>query len=295
MLPREILKKIRRIEITTRKQANELFAGEYQSIFKGRGMEFSEVREYMPGDDIRSIDWNVTARMGYPYVKKFREERELTVILAVDLSASGVFGTVERSKNELAAEVSAVLAFTAVNHNDKVGLMIFTDKVEKYIPPKKGRSHILRLIREILFYKPEGKGTDIGDALDRLNSALNRRSVVFLISDFMDSGYEKQIGITGKRHDLVALRISDPREMKLSDIGLLMFQDAETGEVIEIDTSSKRIRKQFENNVAGIRNEITQTFKKKDVDYIDLFTGSDYSKPLVDFFRKRAKRNRWGS
>jgi uncharacterized protein (DUF58 family) len=294
MLPRELIKKIKRIEITTRKQASELFAGEYQSVFKGRGMEFSEVREYQAGDDIRSIDWNVTARMGYPYVKKFREERELSVILAVDLSGSGIFGTVERSKNELAAEISAVLAFTAVNHNDKVGLMVFTDRVEKFIPPKKGRSHILRIIREILFYKPEGKGTDIAGALDHLNRAVTRKSVVFLLSDFLNGNYEKEIGITGRRHDLVAIRISDPREMRLSDVGILLVEDAETGEMREIDTSSLRVRREFEIRMAAGRGRAAETFKKKDIDYIDLATGTDYAAPLVKFFRERAKRVRWG-
>ncbi|MBD3234513.1 MAG: DUF58 domain-containing protein [candidate division Zixibacteria bacterium] len=292
MLPSEVLKKIRRIEITTRKQASELFAGDYHSIFKGRGMEFSEVREYQPGDDIRTIDWNVTARYSYPYVKKYQEERELSVILAVDLSASGIFGSIERSKNELAAELGAVLAFTAVNNNDKVGLLIFTDKVEKFVPPKKGRSHILRLIREILYYKPEGRGTDIAAALDHLNSALNRRSVIFLISDFFDSGYDRQIGITGRRHDLVAFRISDPRELNLSDLGILALRDAETGDIVEVDTSNNRIRKEFRDRVVQVRGDTVQTFKKKDVDYIDLFTGSDYTTPLVNFFRSRARRMR---
>ena len=294
MLPREIIKKIRRIEITTRRQADELFAGDYHSIFKGRGIEFSEVREYQPGDDIRTIDWNVTARYGYPYVKKYREERELSVILAVDLSASGIFGTAERSKNELAAEVGAVLAFTAVNNNDKVGLLIFTDKVEKFIPPKKGRSHILRLIREILFYKPQGKGTDIAGALDHLNKALNRKTVVFLISDFLNEGFDKQIGVTGRRHDLVAIRITDPKELRMTDLGIVTLQDAESGEYLEIDSSNHKLCRQFESNVARVRGATVQTFKKKDIDYIELQNGIDYAAPLVSFFRARAKRIRWG-
>jgi len=294
MLPREIIKKIRRIEITARRQGDELFAGDYHSIFKGRGIEFSEVREYQPGDDIRTIDWNVTARYGYPYVKKYREERELSVILAVDLSASGIFGTAERSKNELAAEVGAVLAFTAVNNNDKVGLLIFTDKVEKFIPPKKGRSHILRLIREILFYKPQGKGTDIAGALDHLNKALNRKTVVFLISDFLNEGFDKQIGVTGRRHDLVAIRITDPKELRMTDLGIVTLQDAESGEYLEIDSSNHKLRRQFESNVARVRGATVQTFKKKDIYYIELQHGIDYAAPLVSFFRARAKRIRWG-
>ncbi|MBD3169133.1 MAG: DUF58 domain-containing protein [candidate division Zixibacteria bacterium] len=293
MLSKELLKKIRRIEITTRKQASELFSGEYHSIFKGRGMEFSEVRDYQPGDDIRTIDWNVTARMGYPYVKKFQEERELSVILAVDLSASGVFGTSERSKNELAAEVGAVLAFTAVKHNDKVGLWVFTDRVEKFIPPKKGRSHVLRLIREILYFKPEGRATNIGGALDHLNSVVNRRSVVFLLSDFMDENFEKQLGITGRRHDLVAIRITDPRELTLTDVGLMTVRDAETGELAEVDTSSRKVRNQFQLNMTQARAAAVDAFKKMDIDFIDLFTGSDYAEPLVRFFKERAKRARW--
>ncbi len=294
MLPREILKKVRRIEITTRKQANEMFAGQYHSIFKGRGMEFSEVREYQPGDDIRTIDWNVTARYGFPYVKKFREERELSVILCVDLSSSGIFGTVDRPKNELAAEVGAVLAFSAVRNNDKVGLLIFTNTVEKFIPPKKGRSHVLRIIREILYYRPEGKGTNITVALEQLNSALTRRSVIFLISDFIDGGYEKPMGIIARKHDLIAVRIADPRELKLSDIGIAVFQDAETGEFVEVDTSNPDIRRQFEITAAKRRSEAVEIFKKKNVDFIDLFTGKDYSEPLVKFFRTRSKRIRWG-
>jgi len=229
MLTSEILKTIRRIEITTGRLVTEVFAGQYESVFKGRGMEFSEVREYQPGDDVRLIDWNVTARFGHPYIKKFVEERELTVMLLVDRSASGMFGTARRMKAEIAAEVCAVLAFSAMKNNDKVGLILFTDSIEKYIPPKKGRTHALRIIREALYGKPRGTGTDISAALKYLNDVVKKKCIVFVISDFIDRDYEKMLRITNKRHDMIAVEIADPGESRMPPAGLVSLQDAETG------------------------------------------------------------------
>jgi len=290
MIPKEILKQIRRIEIRSGKLVNEIFAGQYSSVFKGRGMEFAEVREYVPGDDIRSIDWNVTARYGKPFVKMFVEERELTVIFLVDVSASQSFGTKDRLKSELAAELASVLAFSAIKNNDRVGMILFSDKIEKVIRPKKGKNHILRLIREILFFKPEGKLTDIALALKYLSDVWRRKAVVFLISDFNDTGFEKSIRIVAKRHDLIAIKISDPREKELPEVGLMEMEDAETLRREVIDTGDAKFIEEFRKNAAEKEDRIKTIFKKASVDSIMLSTGKPYTVPLVQFFKLRERR-----
>ena len=292
MIPKEILKKVKRIEITTRGLVNDVFSGEYHSVFRGRGMEFAEVREYQIGDDIRTIDWNVTARQGHPFVKVFEEERELTVMLLVDVSSSGEFGTFEQMKGEIAAEICALLAFSAIKNNDKVGLIIFSDQVEKFVAPKKGKSHVLRVIREILYHEPQGTQTNIAEALEFLSRVTRRRSVVFLVSDFMSSGYEKALQIANKRHDIVSVTISDPREIDLPNVGFIELEDAETGETFLVDTSSLDVRKEFAaaTNTAVIERE--KLFRSLNVDYIDIRTDQSYIEPLIRFFRMRAKRFR---
>lgn len=290
MIPKEILKQIRQIEIRSGKLVNEIFAGQYSSVFKGRGMEFAEVREYMPGDDIRSIDWNVTARCGKPFIKKFVEERELTVILLVDASASQQFGTRGRFKAELAAELASILSFSAIRNNDRVGMIIFTDRIEKVIMPKKGRNHILRLIRETLYFKPEGKGTNITLALQQLNEIWRRKSVVFLISDFADPDFESALKVTSRRHDLVALRISDPAESTLPDIGMLELEDPETGRRMTVDTSDHLFMDTFKKRAAERDEKVKQLFTKSNVDSITVSTGTSYILPLVKFFKQREKR-----
>jgi uncharacterized protein (DUF58 family) len=292
MIPRELIQKIRQIEIHTKRLVNDIMAGEYHSVFKGRGMEFSEVREYQVGDDIRTIDWNVTARTGKPHVKQFVEERELTVMLLVDVSSSGEFGTQQQMKNEISAEISALLAFSAIKNNDRVGLLIFTDEVEKFVPPKKGRTHVLRVIREILYFKPQKKETDIKNALDYLNRVMNRKTVVFLISDFLSSNYDKPLQIANKKHDIIAITITDPREIELPTLGFLQLEDAETGENLFIDTYDRGVREwfhQFSTDDSKGRNNL---FKSMDVDYVDVITDKPYIDPLVKLFRKRAKRLR---
>ena len=292
MIPKEILKKVRQIEIRTGRLVNDVFAGEYESVFKGRGMEFHEVREYVPGDDIRSIDWNVTARSGHPYVKKFVEERELTVIIMADMSGSGSFGTRNKMKAELMAEIGAVLSFSAVKNNDKVGLLLFTDKVEKFIPPKKGRPHVLRVIRELLYYKPESRKTSISSAVEYLGKVLKKRAVIFLISDFMDTGYEKLLGILNKRHDIIGISISDPREKDMPDIGLVKFEDAETGEILYLDTSDDLLKKELAEKRSDLLNARNRAFRSIGVDSISISTDRPYIDPLIIFFRMRAKRFR---
>ncbi len=292
MIPKEILKKVKRIEIQTRGLVNDVFSGEYHSVFKGRGMEFSEVREYQIGDDIRTIDWNVTARQGHPYVKVFEEERELTVMLLVDVSSSGEFGTFEQMKGEIAAEICALLAFSAIKNNDKVGLFIFSEKVEKFIPPKKGKSHVLRVIREILYHEPEGTQTNITEALEYLSHITRRRAVVFLVSDFMSSGYEKALQIANRRHDMVAITITDPREIELPDVGFIELEDAETGETFLVDTSSAGVRNEFAETTHANIEEREKLFRSLNVDYIDIRTDHSYIEPLIRFFRMRAKRFR---
>jgi uncharacterized protein (DUF58 family) len=292
MIPKEILRKVRQIEIRTGRLVNDVFAGEYESIFKGRGMEFHEVREYVPGDDIRSIDWNVTARTGHPYVKKFVEERELTVIIMADMSGSGSFGTRNKMKIELMAEIGAVLSFSAIKNNDKVGLLLFTDKVEKFIPPKKGRPHVLRVIRELLYYRPESRKTSINSALEYLGKVLKKRAVVFLISDFMDSNYEKLLRILNKRHDIVGISISDPREKDLPDMGLVKFEDAETEEILFVDTGDDFLRKELSKKRNFLTDNRNKAFRAMGIDSIDISTDKPYIGPLILFFKTRAKRFR---
>jgi uncharacterized protein (DUF58 family) len=289
-IPRELLKKVKRIEISTRNVVNEVFSGEYHSVFKGRGMEFSEVREYQPGDDVRTIDWNVSARMGHPFVKVFEEERELTVMLLVDVSSSGNFGTTEQLKREIAAELSAVLAFSAIKNNDKVGLIIFSDKIEKFIPPRKGKKHVLRVIREILFYKPQEATTDLNTALEYLSRVIKRRSTVFLISDFLSENYEKSLQVANKKHDIIAISITDPREVSLPDVGFIDLEDAETGESILVDTGSANTRNEFYNRSMGISEERSGFFKSIGVDHINILTNYSYVEPITRFFKMRAKR-----
>jgi len=292
MIPKEILKKVRQIEIRTGRLVNDVFAGQYESIFKGRGMEFHEVREYVPGDDIRSIDWNVTARTGHPHVKKFIEERELTVLLMADMSASGYFGSRNKMKSEIMAEIGALLAFSAIKNNDKVGLLLFTDRAEKFIPPKKGRPHVLRVIRELLYYRPERKKTDIKTALEYLGKVLKKKAVVFLISDFMDSGYEKVLRILNKRHDIVGISITDPRETDMPDIGLLEFEDAETGENVTLDTSDRFLRDELAGRRGSFLESRKRAFRSMDLDSIDISTDKTYVKPLMLFFKARARKLR---
>jgi len=290
MIPREILKKVKRIEITTRGLVNEIFSGEYHSVFKGRGMEFAEVREYQIGDDIRNIDWNVTARSGSPYVKIFDEERELTVMLLVDVSSSGNFGTTTQMKGEIAAELCAVLAFSAIKNNDKVGLIIFSDKIEKFIPPRKGKQHVLRVIREILFFKPEDSRTDLNIALEYLSRVIKRRSIVFLVSDFLTENYEKSLQVANRKHDIIAINIIDPREVELPNIGFIEMEDAETGETVIVDTSNQVIRGSFYNQSKDERDKREKFFKSIGVDNINIKTDRSYVDPITRFFRMRARR-----
>ena len=292
MIPREVLGKVKKIEIMTRRMVDDVFSGEYHSIFKGLGMEFSEVREYQEGDDIRSIDWNVTARQGAPFIKKFVEERELTVMFMVDSSGSGHFGSVDRLKSEFAAEVCAVLAFSAIKNNDRVGLLITTDQVEKAVLPKKGRKHVMRVIREVLFHEPENRGTDIAAGIEHLMNALNRKSVIFLISDFLDEGYEKALRTASRRHDIIAVRVVDPREQELPDAGLVRMEDPETGHVEVVDLSSCMVRERFAEAVQKRTEEQDKIFRSAGVDRIDLRVGESYIDPLMGFFRMRAKKIR---
>ncbi|MBD3384572.1 DUF58 domain-containing protein [candidate division KSB1 bacterium] len=292
MIPKEILKKVKRIEIQTRGLVNDVFSGEYHSVFKGRGMEFAEVREYQIGDDIRTIDWNVTARMGHPFVKVFDEERELTVMLVVDVSSSSDFGTVEQMKGELAAEICALLAFSAIKNNDKVGLIIFSDRVEKYVAPKKGKSHVLRVIRELLYHEPQGHQTNITEALEFLSRVTQRRAVVFLVSDFIASGYEKALQIANKRHDLVTITITDPREQELPSIGLIEFEDAETGETFLVDTGDADLRDEFSSQAEQRKQDRERVFKSMNIDTVSINTQQSYIDPLIRFFKMRAKRFR---
>jgi uncharacterized protein (DUF58 family) len=288
--PKEILKKIRRIELRTRRLVNSIFAGQYHSVFKGRGMNFEEVREYAPGDEIRSIDWNVTARMNAPYIKKFTEERELCVMLLVDVSASGMFGSVDLSKRELAAEVASILAFSAINNNDKVGLILFTNEVELFIPPKKGRLHTLRLIREMLYLEPKGRGTDLAGALDYLNRVTNRRSVVFIISDFMSPDFTKALTVTGKRHDLVAMPVTDPGEGNLPDVGIVTLEDAETGAQIDVNTSSRAVRRGLSELHEERNRSLERLLRSRRIDIVRLSTSEDYLIALRAFFEQRERR-----
>lgn len=290
MITEEILKKVRRIEIISRKSSKELFAGEYHSAFKGRGMEFSEVREYTPGDDIRFIDWNVSSRMGKLYVKQFVEERELTVILAIDLSASLSFFSQTKSKKEIIAEISAIIAFTAILNNDKVGLLIFTDKIELFIPPKKGKTHLLRIIREILTFEPEGKATSIDNGLVYLNKVLKKKAIVFLLSDFIDSGFTQSLKITSRKHDLIALKITDLREKELPEEGMFILKDHETGEEFLVNFSSSQTREIFLEDLIKNNEGLEEIFKKYKVDFILFEDETNYEKPLFDFFLERRRK-----
>lgn len=290
MLPAEILRKVRRIEITTNRLVNESLAGEYHSVFKGRGMEFSEVREYQYGDDIRTIDWNVTSRMGHPYVKVHVEERELTVMLVVDVSGSGQFGTRRQFKREIEAEICALLAFSAIKNNDRVGLLMFTDRIEKFLPPKKGKDHVLRVIREVLYFRPEGLGTELGLALEHLYRAISKRSVVFVVSDFLASGFERPLRVAARKHDLIAVTVTDPREEDLPAIGLLALEDAETGETLFVDSSARATRERFRAWSASRRAARETLFRSAGIDALELYTDRPYDVPLVRFFQRRARR-----
>lgn len=326
MIPEELMQKVRQLQIYTSRAVNEDFAGEYSSAFKGRGMEFAEVREYQPGDDVRTIDWNVTARTGTPYVKSFVEERELTVMLAVDLSASGRFGSIDRMKNETAAELCAILAFTAIRNNDKVGLLIFTDDIELFIPPKKGARHVLRLMRELLNFEPRRSGTDIAGALQHLSRVLKRRAVVFVVSDFLVdplatktsngntetgrngsrfavprnlaaidspiSEIETPLRLLARRHDVIAVSIADPREYTLPAVGLIELEDAETGQRMTIDTSSRPLRRRFENHVRRMNDRLRLDLRRIGVDHVNVATHKPYLQTLVELFRRRERGRR---
>ena len=292
MIPREILKQVRRVEIATRGLVNEVFSGEYHSVFKGRGMNFAEVRAYQYGDDIRSIDWNVTARTGTPFVKVFDEERELTLMLVVDVSASGEFGSRSRMKGEVAVEICAVLAFSAITNNDKVGLIIFSDRIEKFVPPRKGRRHVLRVLRELLYFRPQGRGTDIAGALEYLARVIRRRAVVFVVSDFFATGYQKALAVAGRRHDTIVIRMGDPRERELPAVGYLELEDAETGERLTVNVSDPAFREAFSRDVTDTRTVLEREFRKTGIDAIEISTDRPYADRLMRFFRQRAKRFR---
>lgn len=287
---RELLKKVRYLEIKTRGLVNHIFSGEYHSAFKGRGMAFSEVREYQFGDEIRTIDWNVTARLNHPFVKVFEEERELTVMLLCDMSGSQSFGSQNQSKKETAVELSAILAFSAMKNNDKVGAILFTDRIEKFIPPRKGRAHALRIVRELLSFTPAQPSTSIRTALEYMNHIVKKRSIVFLISDFMDRGYERALRIVGRKHDLIGVTLVDPREEELPKAGLLAFRDAESGSLRWIDTSSEQLRKAFTSYRRAVRGEQKTAFVRSKLDEIEIRLDKPYMKPLTEFFRMRERR-----
>ena len=292
MIPKEILKKVRYIELHTRHLVNDVFSGEYHSVFKGQGMEFAEVREYQYGDDIRTIDWNVTARYNHPFVKIHEEERELNVMLVVDASKSGAFGSKEKFKNEIAAEICALLAFSAIKNNDKVGLLIFTDKVEKYIPPHKGRGHVLRVIREMLYFKPESTRTNIANGLEYLLKGLKRRSIVFVVSDFDDENFTKPLRILNQKHDVVAIQMLDKREQELPPVGLVKMRDAETGEEIWVNTLDRNFTKLYSEYIAEQRQKFSKETKSMNLDLVQIDAGESYVEPLVKFFKIRERRFR---
>ena len=286
----EVLKKIRRIEISTRRLVNDVFSGEYHSVFKGQGMEFDEVREYQPGDDIRAIDWNVTARMGTPYVKRFMEERELIVMFLLDVSASGRFGSVDKTKIETAAEICALLSFSAIQNNDKVGAVMFTDEIEEFIPPDKGRKHVLHVIRQVLYHQPKGRRTDLAQAVSFLMRVLKRRAIVFVLSDFIAPDFSRPMAMAARKFDLIALRINDRREEELPRAGLVRMWDQEQGVERVIDLSSARARDRFRQFVNARDERLEGLFKRHGVDWVDIDTGSDYIHPLSMFFKARARR-----
>jgi len=295
---KSILSRMRQLEIRTRRLVNDSLVGEYQSVFKGRGMDFDEVREYVAGDEVRTIDWNVTARAGRPFVKKFAEERELTMLLMVDVSASGHFGSAAQSKRDLAAELASALAFSAIRNSDKVGLLLYSDRVEQYLPPKKGRRHMLRVVREILYHEPEGRGTDTVKALDVASHLLHRRAIVFLISDFQAPGdpvvnrsaLRRAMRQTNRRHDLVAVRIEDPHERALPDLGVLALEDAESGEIVELDTADPLVRKRFNEAVLQHTRRLVTDFRSEGVDTLELATDTSYLPALQRFFKNRERR-----
>jgi len=290
MIPQELINKIRQIEIYTSRMVDASFAGQYESVFKGRGMEFDEVREYTPGDDIRSIDWNVTARTGRPYIKHFVEEREMTVIFAVDLSASGDFGTVNKAKNELAAEFCAVLAFAAAKNNDKVGLLIFTDQIELYIPPKKGISHMLRLVRELLYFKMQKRKTNIAEGLDYLARVVRKRATIFLVSDFIETDFKRPLSLLNKRHDVIAVSVRDVAEITLPNIGLIELADAETGEIALVDTSSRQFRDRYSSTSTQRFDNLKNMLRTINVDCVGISTDKPYIQDLIRFFHIRHRR-----
>lgn len=290
MLAKDLIKRIRHIQIRTSHLVSDALAGQYHSAFKGRGMEFEEVRPYQVGDEIRTIDWNVSARVGEPHVKLFREERELTVMLAVDLSGSQSFGTQQQLKRELLAEIAATLAFSAIRNNDKVGLICFTDRVEKFVPPRKGPKHVLRIVRELLALKPEGRGTAVGPAIEELDRVLRKRGVVFVLSDFMDDGYERALRTASRRHDVIPVLVSDRREEELPNVGLVEFTDAETGRRTVIDTGRRRVRDRFASQAGNRRRELASMFRRMRMDPIEVRTGESFVDPLTAYFRRRGKR-----
>lgn len=292
MLPREVVQQIRRLQLRARRAVEDLLGGEYHSVFKGMGMAFEEVREYQPGDDIRAIDWNVTARMGHPFIKRYIEERELTVLLLVDCSGSQRFGTQVQQKREVAAEIAALLAFCAISNNDKVGLIAFTDRVERFVPPRKGTRHALRLIRDVLFFQPEGRGTSIKQGIDYLNRVQHRRAIVFLLSDFLDCGYERAFQRTGRRHDLTAIHIADPREEELPPVGLLELEDAETGHCLLLDTSRPEVRAAYAQASRDRRDALRQLARSSRIDLIEVSTDGGHLDALVRFFQLREHRQR---
>ena len=290
MISKEIIKKVRRIQITTSRKVTDIFAGQYQSVFKGVGMEFDEVREYMPGDEIRSIDWNVTARTGKPYIKKFSEERELTIMLLLDVSMSCRFGTKERLKSDIAAEICSVIALSAIQNNDNVGMLTFTDRVEKFVPPRKGLRHVLRVVREAIYNEPQGSGTDINNILEHLNHVTTRRTITFLISDFLAPDFKKTLSITNKRHDVIAVNIMDPSEYELPEAGIVALHDAETGEPYLVDTQDKNLRDIYKKDAVKMLEEKSKMFRSVNVDSVDIFTDKSYVEPLIRFFRTRERR-----
>jgi uncharacterized protein (DUF58 family) len=294
MIPREIVKKLRKIEIHTARLANDQLAGGYHSVFKGRGMAFSEVRQYQPGDDVRFIDWNVSARMNDTYVKVFTEEREMTMMLLVDLSASQRFASVAQPKVETVAELAALLAFSAAKNNDRVGLILFTDRVERFVPPKKGPGHVMRVVTEILNAKPAHRGTDVRAALDMLGGVAKRKAVVFVISDFIAEGFERSLRIASARHDVIPIQVVDRREEELPDLGIVLMEDLETGELLEVDTGSLRAREAYATHIARQRAAREQLWKRLSLDHLTIYTDRSYVRPIADLFRLRQRRVRHG-
>ena len=288
-IPPELLRRVRQIEIRSRRLVSHMFAGQYHAIFRGRGMEFADVREYQPGDEVRSIDWNVTARMGEPFIKRFVEERELTLMLAVDISPSQAFGSAGPSKREVVAEIAAVLALSAVRHNDKVGLVCFTDRIETVVPAKKGLRHALRIVRELLFRRSQGRGTNVTQAVEYVTNMLHRRSIIFLLSDFQDQGFERVLRVAGRRHEIIAVTATDPRELELPNAGLIEVEDAETGESVLVDTGNKKLRARYAARAAALRDERRRALRQAGIDQIEVSTAEPYVGPLLAYFNRRAR------